>query len=55
MQTVPQFGKVYKQILETFYANAVYRVNTFVSLSALDRIKWLMERRPHLMTRVSKY
>lgn len=53
MQTVPQFDKVYKQILESSYANSVYRINTFVALSALDRIKWLMEKRPELMTRVS--
>jgi CRP-like cAMP-binding protein len=53
METVPNFDKVYKQILETSYANSVYRINTFVSLSALDRIKWLMEFRPKLMTRVS--
>lgn len=53
METVPQFDKVYKQILEASYANSVYRINTFVSMSALDRIKWLMENRPSLMTRVS--
>lgn len=53
IETVPQFDKVYKQILETSYANSVYRINTFVALSALDRIKWLMEFRPKLMTRVS--
>ncbi len=53
MKTVPQFDKVYKQILEASYANSVYRINTFVSLSALDRIKWLMEYRPTLMTRLS--
>ena len=53
METIPQFDKVYKQILETSYANSVYRINTFVALSALDRIKWLMEFRPKLMTRVS--
>ena len=53
METIPQFDKVYKQILETSYANAVYRINTFIALSALDRIKWLMEFRPKLMTRVS--
>ena len=53
MQTVPEFDKVYKQILEASYANSVYRINTFVSLSALDRIKWLMENRPTLMTRLS--
>ena len=53
METVPQFDKVYKQILETSYANSVYRINTFVALSALERIKWLMDFRPALMTRVS--
>lgn len=53
MQTVPQFDKVYKQILESSYANSVYRINTFVSLSALERIKWLMQNRPALMTRIS--
>lgn len=53
IETVPQFDKVYKQILETSYANSVYRINTFVALSALDRIKWLMEFRPGLTTRVS--
>lgn len=53
MQQVPQFDKVYKQILEQSYANSVYRINTFVSLSALDRIQWLMRHRPGLMTRVS--
>lgn len=53
METVPQFDKIYKQILEASYANSVYRINTFVALSALDRIKWLMQHRPGLMTRVS--
>lgn len=53
METVPQFDKVYKKLLEVSYANSAYRINTFVSLSALDRIKWLMENRPALMTRFS--
>lgn len=53
VETVPQFDKVYKQILEASYANSVYRINTFVSLSALERIRWLMEYRPQLMSRLS--
>ncbi len=53
MQTVPQFDIVYKQILEASYANSVYRINTFMALSSLDRIKWLMENRPTLMSRLS--
>lgn len=52
METVPQFDNVYKQLLENSYANSVYRINTFVSLSALDRIKWLMQNRPTLLSRV---
>jgi CRP-like cAMP-binding protein len=52
MARIPQFDKVYRQILEASYANSVYRINTFVSLSALDRIKWLMDQRPELMTRL---
>lgn len=53
MESVPQFDKVYKQILEASYASSVYRINSFVSLSALERIKWLSENRPALMTRLS--
>ncbi|HEU4471249.1 MAG TPA: Crp/Fnr family transcriptional regulator [Flavisolibacter sp.] len=52
METVRPFDRVYKQILEASYANSVYRINTFVSLTALDRIKWLMSNRPSLMTRL---
>jgi CRP-like cAMP-binding protein len=53
VETVPPFDKVYKQILEASYANSVYRINTFVALSALDRIKWLADYRPKLLTRLS--
>ncbi|TAE15906.1 MAG: cyclic nucleotide-binding domain-containing protein [Bacteroidetes bacterium] len=53
MEKIPQFDQIYRQILEASYANSVYRINTFVSLSALDRIKWLIQNRPTLMTRVS--
>jgi CRP-like cAMP-binding protein len=46
---VPQFDKVYKQKLETSYTNSVYRLNSFVLLSASDRVKWLMQYRPELI------
>jgi len=50
---VPQFDTVYRQILEASYANSVYRLNTFVSLNGLSRIKWLLNTRPTLFTRFS--
>jgi CRP-like cAMP-binding protein len=53
MTTVPAFDTVYKQLLEVSYANSVYRINTLMNLSALDRIRWLMDHRPQLATRVS--
>ncbi len=53
METIPQFEKVYRQILEASYANSVYRINTFVSMTALDRVKWLMQYKPKLLTRLS--
>ncbi len=52
-QSVPQFAAIYKQILEVSYNNTVYRVNTLMSMDALDRIKWLMENKPKIMSRLS--
>jgi CRP-like cAMP-binding protein len=53
IQKVPQFDAIYKQILEASYANSVYRLNTFIAMPALERIKWLMQYRPGLMSRLS--
>lgn len=49
----PQFEKMYRQILELSYANSVYRINTFVSMDALDRLRWMMDNQPKLFTRLS--
>lgn len=53
LKTVPQFDMVYKQLLEASYANTVYRFNTFISLSAIERIQWLIKHRPGIMNRFS--
>jgi CRP-like cAMP-binding protein len=52
-QQVPQFAAIYQQILEVFYNNTVYRVNTLTSMDALERVKWLMEHKPKIMARLS--
>lgn len=52
-EKVPQFIEVYRQILEVSYNNTVYRVNTLTSMGALDRIRWLMENKPKIMSRLS--
>lgn len=53
MEAIPAFAHIYQQILEVSYNNTVYRVNTLMSLKALDRMHWLMENKPYLMTRLS--
>lgn len=50
---VPQFDAFYKQILETSYNSTIYRVNSLTSLNALERVQWLMENKPLIMTRLS--
>ena len=49
----PQFEKMYRQILELSYSNSVYRINTFVSMDALERLRWMMDNQPKLFTRLS--
>lgn len=52
-QQAPQFSAIYRQILEVSYNNTVYRVNTLMSMDALDRVKWLMDNKPKIMARLS--
>lgn len=50
---VPLFDSMYKNLLESSYNTTIYRVNTLTSMSALERIQWLMEKKPELLTRIS--
>ncbi|MBL0739967.1 Crp/Fnr family transcriptional regulator [Chryseolinea lacunae] len=52
-QQAPQFAAIYKEILEVSYNNTVYRVNALTAMNALERIRWLMENKPKIMTRLS--
>lgn len=52
-QQVPQFEQTYRQILELSYTNTVYRVNTFIALDALERVRWLMQHQPRILSRLS--
>ncbi len=51
--TFPQFAEIYKKILEVSYNNTVYRLNTLNSMDGLERLRWLMENKPKLMSRLS--
>ena len=53
VQTVPTFEQIYRHIMEQSYVNSVFRLNTFVAMNALERIRWMGEYQPKLLSRLS--
>lgn len=50
---ITPFEQLYRQLLEGAYAKSVARVHSFMTLDALDRLNWLLERHPMIFTRLS--
>ena len=53
VDTVPQFAFIYRQILEVSFISAQKRIYGFQGLDALEKVKWVMNYNPKLLTRVS--
>jgi CRP-like cAMP-binding protein len=53
LQEVPHFGIMYRQIMELSYANSVFRLNTFISMDAAERVQWMYEFQPRLLQKLS--
>lgn len=53
LSEVPHFGVMYRQIMELSYANSVFRLNTFISMDAAERVKWMYEHQPKLLQKLS--
>ncbi|WP_415326790.1 Crp/Fnr family transcriptional regulator [Chryseobacterium sp. MMS23-Vi53] len=53
VETVPQFGFVYKQILELAYIKSQERIYCFQSLEAIEKVRWVIINQAKLLTRIS--
>ncbi|MNU25488.1 Cyclic nucleotide-binding domain protein [compost metagenome] len=53
VETIPEFSKVYTEILEQGFIMAQKRIYGFQGLDAIDKVKWLIEYQPQLLLRVS--
>lgn len=53
VETIPQFAKVYTEILELGFIVAQKRIYGFQGFDALEKVKWLIEHQPQLLLRVS--
>ena len=47
------FQKIYNRLLEQSYSDAMERIQTLMSLDALERLHWLLARHPFIFTRLS--
>ncbi len=53
VDTLPQFQFIYRQILEISFISAQKRIYGFQGLDGLEKVKWVMQYNPKLLTRVS--
>lgn len=53
VETVPQVNKAYRHLLEMAYVTSQQRIYHFLNLPALDRLKWVMEQHPGILSRLS--
>jgi CRP-like cAMP-binding protein len=53
VDTIPQFASIYRQILEISFITAQKRIYSFQGLNALEKVRWVMEYNPHLLSRIS--
>lgn len=51
--TIPQFAKIYTEILELGFISAQKRIYGFQGFDALAKIKWVIQHQPHLLLSVS--
>ena len=53
VQVIPQFAKIYTEILETGFITAQKRIYGFQGFNALEKVKWTIKNQPQLLLKVS--
>ncbi|MEL6926006.1 MAG: Crp/Fnr family transcriptional regulator [Bacteroidota bacterium] len=53
VDTVPPFEYIYKELLQKSYTASIERIQTLMSMDALERLRWLLAQHPMIFTRLS--
>jgi CRP-like cAMP-binding protein len=53
VDTVPQFAAVYHKFMEFAFIHSQMRIYSFLGMEGIDKLKWVMEHEPNLLTRIS--
>ena len=52
-ETIPHFQQVYHQFMEFAFIHSQMRIYSFLGMEGIDKLRWVMEHEPKLLTRVS--
>jgi CRP-like cAMP-binding protein len=53
VETIPEFAKIYTEILELGFIVAQKRIYSFQGFDALEKVKWIIKNQPQLLLSVS--
>lgn len=53
VDTVPQFANVYHKFIEFAFIHSQMRIYSFLGMEGIDKLKWVMEHEPKLLSRIS--
>lgn len=53
VDTAPQFAKVYHQFMQFAFIHSQMRIYSFLGMEGIDKLKWVMEHEPKLLSRIS--
>ena len=51
--TIPEFANLYHKFMEFAFIHSQMRVYIFLGMEGIDRLKWVLEHEPNLLTRIS--
>ncbi|MBO3697737.1 Crp/Fnr family transcriptional regulator [Roseivirga sp. E12] len=53
VDTIPQFANVYHKFMEFAFIHSQMRIYSFLGMEGIDKLKWVMEHEPKLLSRIS--
>jgi len=53
MRAIPNFAAIYHQFMEFAFMHSQMRIYSFLGMEGIDKLRWVMEHEPKLLTRIS--
>lgn len=53
IKTVPQFAAVFHKFLKFAFIHSQMRIYSFLGMEGIDKLRWVMEHEPKLLSRIS--